>query len=152
MKKLLFIAIATCTSLSIHAAKGDSTLAEFQAGQKKQAEGKSWNYDSTKSEKLFHTIDADSDGIVSSVEKKAYWAKREAAKKAKPVSAQKPAIKKSKGQSLAKFLAEQKAKSADKGWKYREEKSTEIFNLMDTDHDGFISSAEKKSYWAKKGK
>ncbi|VGO20437.1 sulfatase-like hydrolase/transferase [Pontiella sulfatireligans] len=55
--------------------KGDSTKEMFVAQEKAKWDKNGWNWDLSKVETLFSTIDANGDGIASGQEKKAYWAK-----------------------------------------------------------------------------
>lgn len=53
------------------------------------------------------------------------------------------------GQTIDQFIAKQKEKSAEKGWKFKESKSREVFKEMDTNSDDLVTGPEKKAYYAK---
>ncbi len=48
------------------------------------------------------------------------------------------------------FIAMQKAKWEEKGWKWNQQKVEAMFEEMDTDKDGIATGKERKAYWAKK--
>jgi hypothetical protein len=162
MKKWMIVAGIACTAACVNAAPGDSTKEQYLAGIKKQAEGKSWDFNPAKAEETFNAIDTNQDGIASGTEKKAYWADKEGAAKKAPKPAAAPAKEASKpaadsAQKLAKgsstlemFITEQKAQAEKKGWKFVQANVEKTFATMDANHDGVATGLEKKAYWAEK--
>jgi len=56
--------------------RGDSTPEMFFAQEKGKAEKGGWTYNQERVKAVFDTIDTNQDGIISGVEKKAYWQKK----------------------------------------------------------------------------
>ncbi|MGJ8639545.1 MAG: hypothetical protein ACSHYA_09145 [Opitutaceae bacterium] len=56
--------------------KGDHTLEAYVAIQKKRWTEKGWNWDQSRVEDEFHAIDVNSDGVITGVERKEYWANK----------------------------------------------------------------------------
>ncbi|CAA6690728.1 MULTISPECIES: hypothetical protein [unclassified Lentimonas] len=156
MKKYITLILAATVATSAFAAKGDSTLDQFLAAQKKQAEAKGWPFDEAKLKKQFAIMDADGNGIVSGDEKKAYWADpagakaRVAAKPAATTSKSTPKKTHKADQTKAEYLAQEKVKYEKKGWQYSESKVGAIFDAIDANKDGLATGKEKKAYWDSK--
>jgi beta-glucanase (GH16 family) len=74
MSKWITAAFILCAAVCAEAAKGDSSREQFMATQKAQYNSKGWAWDQNRMDSMFAVMDANSDGIVSGDDKKAYWA------------------------------------------------------------------------------
>ena len=60
--------------------------------------------------------------------------------------------KKGKGVNKEEFVAQQKAKSEEKGWKFELDKVEATFDAMDSNDNGLVTGKERKAYYASKNK
>ncbi len=120
------------------------SLPQFLEPQKAASQEKGWKFNESKITETFALMDANSDGIATGPEKKAYRAAMEKKKKT--------ASKGPKGMTQVQFLDQQKEQSAKKGWKFKEEKSAKTLAAMDANGDEIVTSAERKAYFANRKK
>lgn len=153
MSKWMVVGLIICvTASAANAAKGDATKEKYMATQKAQAEKKGMEFNAKKAEKMFEQMDTNGDGIASGAEKQAYWGKgkQKSAPTAKPAAAKAVVKKAPTDKTKAEFVAMEKAKWEQKGWRWDQAKVEANFDEMDKDKDGLASGKERHAWFAKK--
>lgn len=134
---------------------GDSTTEQFIAQERIKWDQNGWRWDQSKVDALVAKFDTNGDGIISGLEKKEYWsggAKSTSNKKAptQSIAPTKATVQLKTGDSTkAQFLAREKSKWDQQGWRWDQSKVEGNFNKMDTNGDGILSGIEKKNFYSK---
>lgn len=150
MNKWTIVLAVVCFSTLSNAAQSQ-TCAQFVAEQKVNWAEKGWDWNQAKVERDFADIDVNKDGLITYAEKKAWWVKKDAEKAARNAKAVSKSKKQKQwsGQTQAQYLAAEKTKYAEKGWRWKPEQAVANFAAIDVNKDGRVTPDEKKAWWAK---
>lgn len=155
MKKWIIGAVLASTVWQVQAA--DMTQQEFVAMEKAKWAQKGWTWNQDRVESNFKTMDLNKDGLASGKERQTWYARKKAEQGGaapQPKAAAKAAPTKTDAtdKTKAEFVAQEKAKWAQKGWVWNQAKVEANFDKMDVNHDGLASGQERQAWYRRLAK